>query len=124
MSQRLLIIDDDAWLSESYAAILKKGGYEVETVTDAEQALRAIEQRPPDGVVADIMLHSQTVFALLHELQSYDDTRTIPVILCTGLDAPLLEKDRFHSYGVQAVLKKATLTPDQLLLAIREGVGE
>ena len=38
MSQRLLIIDDDAWLSESYAAILKKGGYEVETVTDAEQA--------------------------------------------------------------------------------------
>jgi hypothetical protein len=66
------------------------------------------------------MLEGHTIFALLQELQSYDDTRHIPVILCSALDHDVLSQTRLHEYGVVRVLDKATLTPDSLDLAIKE----
>ena len=117
---RILLVEDDHWLADSYARALKAEGYDVSSVSDASSAMRFVEGHAPDCIVADIMLEGHTIFALLHELQSYDDTRRIPVILCSALDHDALSKVRFHEYGVVQVLDKATLTPDSLDLAGKE----
>lgn len=120
--KHILLVEDDHWLADSYRRTLEREGFEVSSVTDASSAMRMVESQPPDCIVADIMLEGHTIFALLHELQSYDDTRRIPVILCSALDHDALSRNRLHEYGVVQVLDKATLTPDSLDLAVKECV--
>lgn len=117
---KVLIVEDDAWLGESYRTVLGRAGCEVVAVNDAESAVQSIDFVRPDVIVADVMLRGQTVFGLLHELQTYDDTKTIPVILCTGLETRVIRPDKLHSYGVVKVLSKSTLSPAELSLAVKE----
>jgi len=121
--KNILLVEDDHWLAASYGRILKGEGYEVSLVSDGASAMHYIEEHVPDCIVADVMLEGHTIFALLQELQSYDDTRHIPVILCSSLDHDVLSEARLHEYGVVRVLNKATLTPDSLDLAIKECVA-
>ena len=117
---KVLIIEDDAWLGESYRTVLKQAGCDVVVVSDAESAMQSIDSTQPDVIVADVVLRGQTVFGLLHELQTYDDTKIIPVILCTGLETRVIRPDKLHSYGVVKVLSKSTLSPAELSLAVKE----
>lgn len=118
----ILLIEDDHWLADSYARSLTGQGYDVSTVDNAETAMRAVEEHIPDCIVADVMLEGHTVFSLLYELQSYDDTRKIPVVLCSNLGHDALSQTRLHHYGVVTVLDKATVTPDSLDLAIKDAL--
>lgn len=120
--KRILLIEDDHWLADSYTRSLTGLGYEVALADSAETAMRSVEELMPDCIVADVMLEGHTVFALLYELQSYDDTRLIPVVVCSNLGSDALSLTRLHHYGVVAVLDKATLTPDSLDLAIKEAL--
>lgn len=116
----VLLIEDDHWLADSYARTLTRSGCAVVRVDSAERAMQAVEESAPDCIVADIMLEGHTIFVLLHELQSYDDTRQIPVIICSNLTHDAVAAERLHHYGVVRVLDKATVTPDSLELAVKD----
>lgn len=121
MSKTVLLIEDDHWLADSYRQILIAHGFECQAVAEAGLAMRVIEDSPPDVIVADVLLGDHTVVPLLHELQTYEDTRTTPVILCTAINTGTVDLTKqLHSYGVVAVLDKSTLTPEQLLNTVRE----
>lgn len=121
MSAKVLLIEDDHWLADSYQQILMANGFECQAVAEAGIAMRAIDDSPPDVIVADVLLGDHTVVPLLHELQTYEDTRSTPVILCTAINSGAVDLTKqLHSYGVVAVLDKSTLTPDQLLNTVRE----
>lgn len=117
--KRILMIEDDPWLSDSYGRVLGEK-WQITTAADASLAMRAIEGEVFDAVVADIMLEGHTILALLHELQSYDDTRKLPIVLCSALDNDELVKFDWAAYGVRAVLDKTTLTPEKLRAAVGE----
>lgn len=119
----ILIIEDDRWLGDSYDKILSKDGFNVLRAEDAATAMRLVEECLPDVIVADVMLEGHTVFALLHELQSYDDTQKIPVILCSNLEAAVLNNTNLEQYGIRQVLNKALLKPDQLIETVRAYVS-
>lgn len=118
--KQVLIVEDDRWLADSYQRLLEKAGFRVTGVQTAEEAIRQVETVAPDAILADVLLEGNTVISLLHELQSYDDTKLVPVVICTSLTHDKLETDRLHSYGVRAVLDKAILTPEQLVATLRE----
>lgn len=118
--KHVLIIEDDAWLADSYGRMIEGGGFEVSTVQYAEAAIDILNKIPIDLILADMLLDTNTVLPLLHELQTYTDTQQIPVIVCTSLDNPSVDVGVLHGYGVVSVLNKATLTPEQLLLSVRE----
>lgn len=124
MKPTILLIEDDQWLADSYRATLSAQGYMVKKVTSARVAMTKIDEAPPALIVADVLLGDHTTFTLFHELQSYEDTARIPVILCTGVDTAQLSGADMRSYGIVQVFDKATMTPDQLLIAVREHVGE
>ena len=120
-SVKILLIEDDHWLAESYQQILLASGFECQVVSEAELAMRVIDESPPDVIVADVLLGDHTVVPLLHELQTYEDTRKTPVILCTAINTAGSDLTKqLHSYGVVAVLDKSTLTPELLLNTVRE----
>ena len=119
MKPRVLLIEDDLWLSDSYRAVLDD--YEVETAVSSQDAMDMIESYDYDLVIADVMLERGLVIDLLHELQSYDDTAKLPIVLCTSL-AQRIKLDDVRAYGVVAVLDKTTLTPKLLREAVEHNL--
>lgn len=117
---KILLIEDDRWLADSYMETLDD--YEIDTAIDADKAIALIDSNEYDVVIADVMLERNLVFDLLHELQSYDDTASLPVILCTSL-ADRMTLEDVKEYGVVAVLNKSEVTP-KLLRETVENVVE
>lgn len=110
------LIEDDILLARQFTATLAKAGYTVHHSHHALEAMAFIDETPPDVIILDILLPATTGFTLLHELQSYDDTRKIPVIVCSSI-VPALEE--VSPYGVKRVIDKTTMHPDDLVKAIR-----
>lgn len=115
---RVLLVEDDVWLAELEAMVLKNAQYDVAIAPHAIAAIELVEHFKPEVIVTDMLLAGSTVFAFLHELQSYTDTNTIPVILCTNL-AEQVHKEQLASYGIRRVIDKTTMHPDDIVAAVR-----
>jgi DNA-binding response OmpR family regulator len=114
----ILIIEDNEWLAESYKRTLEAEGYRVYICNHAIAAIEAIDDFKPDAIILDMLLTGSTALVLMHELQSYEDTSRIPIILCTNL-ASDLKFDDLRSYGVRKIIDKTTMHPGDLPAAIR-----
>lgn len=115
---KVLMIEDESWLAQSQQRLLQADGHEVRTVSHALAAIDEVDRFRPEVVILDVLLPVSTGFALLHELQSYDDTGTLPVIVTTSLAADL-KIDDLVPYGVRRLLDKTTMRPGDLLAAVR-----
>lgn len=115
---KILVVEDDKWLSEQYSRVLSVSGYKVTCVSNVLAAIEKVDDINPDVIILDILLTGNTAFTLLHELQSYDDTGSIPVILCTNL-ANELRLENLKPYGIKKIIDKATMLPGDLAVAIR-----
>lgn len=124
MKQPLLLIEDDQWLADSLLAVLRSRGHIVTQLSTAYEAMAWIDKNEPALIIADILLGDHNTFTLFHELQSYPDTARIPVIVCTTLDTHRLSQADLASYGIVEVIDKATMTPDQLVLAVESHLPE
>ena len=114
----ILIVEDDTWLAEQQARTLEKAGYKTAISPHAEAAIDAVDDVKPDVIILDMLLAGSTAIALMHELQSYGDTGAIPIILCTNLAADIDFED-VKPYGVRRILDKTTMTPDDVVTAVR-----
>ena len=117
-AQSILIVEDDEWLAEQHSRVLKMAGYNTTISLHAISAIQAIDDVSPDVIILDVLLTGNTAFALLHELQSYGDTGSIPIVLCTNL-ANELSIENLKPYGVRRILDKTTMAPDDLIAAVR-----
>lgn len=115
---RVLLVEDDAWLAEVEAGVISDAGYEVVIAPHAPAAIELVDSFRPEVIVLDVLLAGSTAFALLNELQSYSDTGTVPVILCTSI-ADQFDAKKLNEYGVNRVVDKTTMHPADLIAAIR-----
>ncbi|MEO5690926.1 MAG: response regulator [Candidatus Saccharimonadales bacterium] len=116
---KILLIEDDRWLADSYMHILEQ--YEMDSAIDGYEAMDLIDINEYELIIADVLLERGMVFDLLHELQSYTDTASIPIILCTNL-AQRIKLEDVKKYGVIGVLDKSTLTPKILQETVEQAV--
>jgi PAS domain S-box-containing protein len=80
---RVLVADDNTDMRH-YLGRLLAAAYEVEEVADGEAALAAARERPPDLVLADVMMPGFDGFGLLRELRADPRTKTVPVVLLSA----------------------------------------
>ncbi len=120
MTPRILLIEDDRWLASSYRDVLDE--YDIDTAVNGQDAMDLIDVNDYDLVIADVMLERGLVVDLLHELQAYEDTARLSIILCTTL-AHRIALDDVRAYGVVAVLDKTTLTPKLLREAVEHNIA-
>ncbi|MFT7839867.1 ATP-binding protein [Saccharothrix sp. BKS2] len=80
---RLLVAEDNADLRD-YLRDLLAGHFAVELSGDGEDALDRVRRRPPDLVLADVMMPRLDGFGLLRELRADPATRHLPVVLLSA----------------------------------------
>lgn len=83
MSDRILLVDDDALLVDAVQYSLERSGYEVYGAVSAAQAIVQVRQHPPDLAILDVGLPDMDGLALCRRLQG---GRSLPVIFLTAHD--------------------------------------
>lgn len=114
----VLIVEDDTWFAEQQARVLEAAGFQVEHAPHALAAMDILDTQQPDVMLCDVFLAGPNVFTLLHEIRSHADLAAIPIILCTN-SADQLAAEDVAVYGVSSVLDKATMTPDDIVAAVK-----
>lgn len=80
---RILVVDDEKEVRGMFEKFLTLKGYEVETASNALDALRQCNRKVPDIVVTDFQMPQMDGIALLRELKSvYPE---LPVIMMSGM---------------------------------------
>ena len=79
---RVLIVDDEEELVTTYAERLQIRGFQTQTATDGEIALKMIEENPPQVIVLDVMMPGIGGIEFIQRMKAQN--LQIPVILLTG----------------------------------------
>jgi CheY-like chemotaxis protein len=88
MRHRVLIVEDDAEVREYFHFALRQAGHTVSVAVDGLEALRRIDAGfLPDVIVLDLGLPVLSGHEVLKELAAQPHTRSIPVIIVTGMSA-------------------------------------
>ncbi len=84
MSARILIVEDEAPLTEMLRYNFEREGYSVAEAGDGEEAMARITEAPPDLVVLDWMLPVTSGLEVCRRLKRAPKTRALPVIMLTA----------------------------------------
>lgn len=84
MGKRVLVIEDEANISEALNFILSRDGWDVCTHADGTDALDIVADCAPDLVILDVMLPGRSGFEILQALRARPQTSALPVLLLTA----------------------------------------
>jgi two-component system, OmpR family, response regulator len=84
-SIRVLVVDDEASLSDLLTMALRYEGWEVRTAGDGGSAVRTAREFRPDAVVLDVMLPDFDGLEVLRRMRA--ETPDVPVLFLTAKDA-------------------------------------
>jgi DNA-binding response OmpR family regulator len=124
--KKILIVDDDADLTEALAFFLEQHGYGVLRAHDGRAGLQVARLELPDLIIMDIMMNERTEgLFTIQELRRTPELKNVPVFVLSALyekvpdfriapDAGWMAHDEFFS-------KPANLP--RLLEKIRQRIG-
>ena len=117
-SERILVVDDEPFLVKAHKMQLTLMGYRVTTSTNSAEALQCIQSDPKlfDLLITDQFMPGFSGVELAKAVQKVNPL--LPIILCTGQDASILQKEALSS-GISKYVHKPIFR-DELFLAIRE----
>ncbi len=82
---KILLIEDDTFFREFYAAKLKEDGMEVEIASDGIEGLAQAEKVKPDIILLDIIMPKKDGFEVLQAMSLSAALKKIPVIVFSTL---------------------------------------
>jgi two-component system OmpR family response regulator len=81
---RILVIDDDEVVTETFARMLRLQGHDVETAPSAELGLTAADRHPPDAIILDLRMPLINGLGFLYRLRKRPHNSRTPVAIVTG----------------------------------------
>lgn len=120
---KILFVEDEPVLQKTVGRYLEQEGYEVFSATDGEAGLELAQKEKPDLILLDLILPKKDGFAVLQELKAGDDTKAIPVIILTNLEADD-DVEKTISLGATTYLVKANYELEEVVKKIKETLGE
>ncbi|MBT3356511.1 response regulator [bacterium] len=118
-AKKILVIEDDKFISEVYIARLSKEGFETVLVGDGEAAIKKAKEETPDLILLDIFIPKIGGMDVLRVLKEKDETRNIPVVMLTNATE---EEYIDNAMGMGAVdyLVKSNYTPEEIVHKVLE----
>jgi DNA-binding NarL/FixJ family response regulator len=111
---RILIVDDEPLNVDYLEQELESLGFVTDTAADGPEALERVAEAPPDLVLLDVMMPRMDGVSVLRILKNDPETRLIPVVLMTALNA-VEDRVRGIEAGADAFLSKPV--DERVLLA-------
>lgn len=115
MAQRILIVDDAAFMRMMIKDILSKNGYQVVgEASDGVQAVEKFKESQPDLVTMDITMPEMDGITALKELKKIDPN--VKVIMCSAMGQQSMVIDAIQAGAKDFIVKP--FQADRVLEAI------
>lgn len=83
--QKILLVDDDVDIIETYKTVLEAAGYEVRYAHDGKSGFELFKTFQPDACVVDLaMEHFDAGFTLCKRIKDTPEGQHVPVIIMTS----------------------------------------
>ncbi len=82
-ARQVLLVEPDKLLAASYRRVLTEVNISSEWQQTAQDAINSIDKVRPEIILLEVQLHGHNGIEFLHELRSYPDWQSIPIILLT-----------------------------------------
>ncbi len=102
---KILVIDDEAEITEIIETFLKDAGYQVLVENSSVMGIERAKSFRPDLILLDIMMPFMDGYEVCDELKKNKETENIPVIFLTGKDARSDEGKSFKVGGDMFIKK-------------------
>lgn len=84
-SRKIMVIEDDRFLSSLIKARLEKDSLNVTQAFDGEEAIKLLKQDRPDVVILDLIMPRVTGFEVLETISLSPELNQIPVVILSNL---------------------------------------
>ena len=118
---KVLIVEDDKFLSELISTKLDKEGFDISLAGDGEMGLKKAEEFNPHVILLDIMLPGMDGFEVLEKLKNHVDAKMkkIPVIILSNFGQES-KVERGLQLGAADYLVKANFTTGEIVEKIKD----
>jgi len=118
MGRHVLLIEDEANITEAIRFLLTRDGWQVDTHADGSDAVEVIRAADPDLVILDVMLPGKSGMDILRELRECEGTRDLPVLMLTARGQSR-DRDMAEKAGVSRFMTKP-FSNAEVLTAVRD----
>ncbi len=122
---KVLIVEDDKFLSELISTKLTKEGYNIVLATDGETGLQKAASEKPHIILLDIMLPGMSGFEVLEGLKKNPDQAIsgIPVLILSNFGQESKVQQGL-ALGAKDYLVKANFTTGEIVEKIKATLGK
>lgn len=85
MAKKILIVDDDAKMSDLISEFCLDSGHDVKSLNDSRHVLETVLSWKPDLITLDLEMPHKDGLDVLKELRSHPQTQGIPVMIISCL---------------------------------------
>lgn len=104
--RKVLIVDDSPTNRHALGEMLRKHGYQCSIAESGKEAIEKAKSEKPDMILMDVVMPDMDGFQATRSITRDEDTKHIPVILCTSKN---LETDRI--WGLRQGARGYVLKP-------------
>lgn len=116
---KVLLVDDDEFLSDIYGTKLTRDGFTVVIAHDGIEGYAKAISEKPDIILLDVMMPKQDGFETLKQIRVHEDIGKVPVIMLTNLGQKE-DVEKAMSAGANEYMIKAHFVPTDAVKKIHE----
>jgi signal transduction histidine kinase/CheY-like chemotaxis protein len=110
----VLVVDDNEDDRRLMALHLQGSDYEVRMAASGFEALQMMEASVPDALVVDLIMPEMDGSALIHRIRADDRYRHLPVVIVTGRDLTVAERQALRLQAVDVLPKSGGMETELL----------
>lgn len=114
----ILLVDDSTTMLMSMEGILKRAGFQVETATNGDAALKKISSSCPDLMITDLNMPGMDGITLIREARKAPGMRFKPVLMLTT-ESQQAKRDEAKAAGATGWLVKP-VKAEELLSVVKQ----
>src|SRR3989344_2718037 len=116
---KVLLVEDDIFLSSLLKNRLQKEGIEVLLAKDGKEALNILKSTKPDLILLDLILPEKSGFEVMGDMRSDPQFQEAPIVVISNLGQPE-DITRSQELGAVEYFVKAQTSIDDLVKRVKE----
>ncbi len=86
--KKVLLVEDDEFLSSIIKARLSKSGVEITHAKNGEDAIKSLQTSIPDLILLDLILPKMSGFEVMQQIRENPQVQNAPIIIISNLGQP------------------------------------
>ena len=120
--KKILLVEDDQFLGSLMKNRFVKESFDIDWVTNGDEAIAKLKEAPHDLILMDIILPGASGFEVMEKIIAEPQVGSTPIIIISNLGQQS-DIARGRELGAAAYLVKADTPIDVLVQKVREFLG-